>query len=81
MKIINSLNSKGHKLILRCTGSGKSTFINSYFNNINNKKVLISRDMQILNLKNSSFQLVKYDRINFHYYLSYNDFKNYYLIY
>lgn len=77
MKIINSLNSKGHKLILGCTGSGKSTFINSYFNNINNKKVLISRDMQILNLKNSSFQLVKYDRINFHYYLSYNDFKNY----
>lgn len=77
MKIINSLNSKGNKLILGCTGSGKSSFINSNFNNINNKKVLISGDMQILNLANASFQLVKYDRINFHYYLSYNDFKDY----
>ena len=77
MKIINSLNSKGNKLILGCTGSGKSTLINSNFNNINNKKVFISGDMQILNLPNSSFQLVKYDKINFHYYLSYNDFKDY----
>lgn len=77
MKIINSLNSKDHKLILGCAGSGKSCFINSHFNKINNKKVLISSDMQILNLANVSFQLVKYDKINFHYYFSYNDFKEY----
>lgn len=77
MNIRKALNSNGHKLILGDTGSGKSTFINLNFNNIKNKKIIITKELDILKYKSINLEIYNFNDINFNYYLKLDNFKDY----